>query len=90
MVALATINNRATISYNNEIKDWECFGEPTEAAIKVFAEKLNKINSAAYDMKASPKKSEDDLRKSIQEIAVLDFSSERKTMSTVVKGYQGA
>jgi magnesium-transporting ATPase (P-type) len=90
MVALATLNNRAAISYNTKMKDWECFGEPTEAAIKVFAEKLNKINSAAYDMKASPKKSEDDLRKSVQEIAVLDFSSERKTMSTVVKGYQGA
>jgi len=90
MVSLATINNRASISYNTEKKDWESFGEPTEAAIKVFAEKLNKIVSGVYDMKASPKKSEDDLKKTVQEIAVLDFSSERKTMSTVVKGYQGA
>jgi len=29
------------------------------------------------------------LEKSVKRVATLDFSSERKTMSTIVSGYQG-
>lgn len=44
MVALSALNNRSMISYNKENQMWEMQGEPTEAAIKVFAEKLGKIS----------------------------------------------
>jgi magnesium-transporting ATPase (P-type) len=41
-------------------------------------------------MKANATKCSDDLSAKVEEIAVLDFSSERKTMSTIVKGYLGS
>jgi magnesium-transporting ATPase (P-type) len=90
LAALSTLNNRSTLSYSEEKSLFEVQGEPTEAAIKVFAEKLAKVNSPVSNHKANPMKSHEDLMKTVQEIAVLDFSSERKTMSTVVKGYEGA
>ena len=44
MVALSALNNRSMISYSKDKQMWEMQGEPTEAAIKVFSEKLGKIN----------------------------------------------
>ncbi len=90
MVALATLNNRANIVYDKSARAWELIGEPTEGAVKVFAEKLGKISVAPYDQKAHPTACCDKLRAATEEVAVLDFSSERKTMSTVVKGYNGS
>jgi len=43
--AVCAINNRSTITYENN--NFKLIGEPTEAALKVFAEKLGKYDSAA-------------------------------------------
>lgn len=77
-----TYNNtsRIDISKSGEFKR---VGEPTEAALKVFAEKLlgtpKDIASAfSFDEK---------IKKQLTTIAQLDFTSERKAMSTVVSGH---
>jgi magnesium-transporting ATPase (P-type) len=77
-----TVNNPASIVYENG--DFKRQGEPTDAALKVFAEKL--CGSAtgpsnAFDF-------EKKMMGRINKIATLDFTSERKAMSTVVKGYR--
>jgi len=60
-------------------------GEPTEAALKVFAEKLY---GSAVDNK-SAFNFDEQLKHQLTTIATLDFTSERKAMSTVVSGYKG-
>lgn len=66
-------------------------GEPTEAALKVLAEKLGKFaQSGSIDYKKTPTGYSESLEKSIKRVATLDFSSQRKTMSTVVSGYPTA
>lgn len=60
-------------------------GEPTEAALKVLAEKLGNLTGKA-DAKKSPNGHSDALAQQYKQVAVLDFSSERKTMSTIVSG----
>lgn len=64
-------------------------GEPTEAALKVFAEKLGQydVHHAEKDHKMFPMGFSEKLMSGMEEVAVLEFSSERKCMSTVVKGY---
>lgn len=65
-------------------------GEPTEAALKVFAEKLayNSGNDGKLDFKNSASPFSDLICQSTTKVATLDFSSERKCMSTVVTGYK--
>lgn len=60
-------------------------GEPTEAALKVFAEKLY---GSAVDNK-SAFNFDEQLKHQLTTIATLDFTSERKAMSTIVSGYKG-
>jgi Ca2+ transporting ATPase len=57
-------------------------GEPTEAALKVLAEKMMGTNNGmTYS----------ELRnKEISKLATLDFTSERKSMSTVVSNYKNS
>lgn len=59
-------------------------GSPTEAALKVFAEKVagNATSSSSafnYEKKMKGK---------VDVIVELDFTSERKTMSSIVTGYK--
>jgi len=60
-------------------------GEPTEAALLVAAEKIasvtENINFANSDMPYFDK-----LTAQVEKVGVLEFSSERKTMSTIIKG----
>jgi len=77
-----TINNRSRVDF--EEGEFKRIGEPTEAALKVFAEKLmskptTQANAFDFEKKA---------RSTIKEIATLDFTSERKAMSTIVSGYK--
>ena len=69
-------NNNATV----EKKDgkWSRIGEPTEAALAVLAEKIE--NAKDFDFKKS-------LNSKFKTIAQLDFTSERKSMSTIITGY---
>jgi len=61
-------------------------GEPTEAALKVVAEKMcgnptNQKSAFLFD---------DSLKSTLSTIATLDFTSQRKAMSTVVSGYKNS
>jgi len=76
-----TINNTSRIDFEKGV--FRRVGEPTEAALKVLAEKIcgNPSTSAnAFDF-------EKEMKSKIEIIAKLDFTSERKAMSTVVTGY---
>lgn len=57
-------------------------GEPTEAALKVLAEKMCGNNQG---MSYSERRG-----KEVSSLATLDFTSERKAMSTVVSGYRNS
>jgi len=71
---------------NNEFSK---LGEPTEVALKVLAEKLGKYDSKMQkvDLKKEPVAYSKFLSQSIKRIATLDFTSERKSMSTLVTGF---
>lgn len=82
MAVGCTLNNSARIDFiDNKYKR---VGEPTEAALKVLAEKMcgtpiNKESAFGFEKKMNDK---------ITTIATLDFTSERKAMSTIVTGYK--
>jgi len=68
-------------------------GEPTEAALKVLAEKIGKYDVAGptqmTSAKTNPMSYSKYLMEGVSTVATLDFSSERKCMSTIVSGYGG-
>ena len=68
-------------------------GEPTEAALKVLAEKLGRYDANGPTKNENAKKNPTSYGKHLVEgvktVATLEFSSERKAMSTVVSGYNG-
>lgn len=82
------MNNKSGLIYDGE--KFSKQGEPTEAALKVAAEKLGQYDSKVHmDFNKSSTPYTQHLSQGIIRIASLDFTSERKTMSTVVKGYNG-
>jgi magnesium-transporting ATPase (P-type) len=88
IATVCTLNNKSGIVYEDDKFNKQ--GEPTEAALKVAAEKLgqfdNKFNKVDYTK--IPTGYGNYLGQTITTIATLDFTSERKTMSTVVKGFE--
>jgi Ca2+-transporting ATPase len=81
---VCALNNRARIRMEqNRFKNE---GEPTEAALIVLAEKLGKFQKHSVTHSEQPMGYSDWYNKNYERVATLDFSSERKTMSTVVKG----
>jgi len=88
IAAVCTLNNRSRILFENGA--FKMQGEPTEAALKVLAEKLGSFSGqGTTDFKNQPMAYQEFLDRSVKKIATLDFSSERKTMSTIVIGYDG-
>jgi len=89
MAAVCAINNRARIILDNGA--FKIQGEPTEAALKVFAEKLGRYSSAGsqFNHRANPMAFAEHLSQELDEVATLEFSSERKAMSTIIRNYQG-
>ena len=86
---VSSLNNKAGLVY--EDGKFNKQGEPTEAALKVFGEKLGQYDSTFNrdsDATKNPEAYAKFLDKKYQYVATLDFTSERKTMSTVVKGIQ--
>jgi len=73
--------NNSRIQAKNE-DEMERFGEPTEAAIKVCAEKLGVKDSAALDMKHNGSMG-------FKRICELEFTRTRKSMSVVAKSDDG-
>lgn len=62
-------------------------GSTTEAALKVLAAKINVYSDDKF--KKNPLSFYDSIEEQVKRVAALEFSSERKTMSVVVKGYNG-
>jgi len=89
IAAVCTLNNKSDIVF--EEGKFNKQGEPTEAALKVAAEKIGRFDRSLgnVDYKKNPTPFSTHLRKSVKTVATLDFTSERKTMSTVVKGLGG-
>jgi Ca2+-transporting ATPase len=86
---VCALNNRALIQYKD--KAFKIIGEPTEGALKVFAEKLGKYTKhGSSDHKTNPMGYAESLAKKVKTVATLEFSSERKCMSTLIKGYEGS
>lgn len=90
---VCSTNNRASLIYNQEESLFKLMGEPTEAALKVLAEKLGRYDASGPTKNDNAKKNPTSYGKhlisGVNTVATLDFSSERKTMSTIVKGYNG-
>ena len=84
---VCSLNNKSSIVFDEGKFNKQ--GEPTEAALKVFAEKLGQYDSSfkrSADASKIPTAYGQHLASKLNYIATLDFSSERKTMSTVYKG----
>ena len=84
---VCSLNNNAGIVY--EDGKFNKRGEPTEAALKVFAKKLGDYDSKFKRTEHASKNPEAytaSFASQYEHVASLDFTSERKTMSTVVKG----
>ena len=66
-------------------------GDPTEAAIKISAEKIgaNDPSFSHSDYKSTPMPYSDKILQEVQKVCTLDFTNERKAMSTLVTGYNG-
>lgn len=89
IAVVATINNKSEIKFDHG--SFTKYGDPTEVALKVAAEKLgqydSKLGSINYQQK--PNAYGEFLSQQIKKVATLDFTSERKLMSTVVTGFNG-
>lgn len=88
IATVCTINNKAGIRYEND--QYTKLGEPTEAALKVFAEKIGRYDAILgkkVDYTKEPEAYSKFLGSTLNKIATLDFTSERKLMSTVVTGF---
>jgi Ca2+-transporting ATPase len=72
-----SFNNNAGIEQRDGA--WTRVGEPTEAAMKVLAEKLQNAKNLSYSKS---------LQSKLTKVAQLDFTSKRKAMSVVVSGYK--
>jgi magnesium-transporting ATPase (P-type) len=87
IATICALNNKAGVRYENGL--YSKLGEPTEAALKVFAEKLGRYDAklGKVDYTKEPEAYSKFLGQTIKKVAALDFTSERKLMSTVVTGF---
>lgn len=91
LAIVCALNSKANIVYENEKFNKQ--GEPTEAALKVFAEKVgqyDKTFNRQGTAVTNPEAYTQFLDGKYPAVASLDFTSERKTMSTVVQNLNGA
>ena len=87
IATICAINNKAGVRYENG--QYNKLGEPTEAALKVFAEKLGRYDTKLgnVDYTKEPEAYSKFLGLTVHKVSTLDFTSERKLMSTVVTGF---
>jgi Ca2+-transporting ATPase len=81
---VSTLNNNSEIKCENG--SFQRFGDPTEAALKVFAEKIGQYDSSfsSSDYTKNPNQYSEILIKTTKEICTLEFSNDRKCMSRLV------
>lgn len=85
IAVVCTLNNKSSIVYNEN--EFQRMGEPTEAALKVVAEKIAQFDplSKGANYQKAPTPFGDALSKTSKKVGVLEFSSERKMMSTIIQ-----
>lgn len=83
LALICAVNNRSRLVYQDD--KFGIQGEPTEAAMKVLTEKIGRFAGKDFDYKKNPQAYCDLLESSVSRFATLDFSNDRKTMSTVIK-----
>ena len=89
IATICALNNKSGVRYENG--QYTKLGEPTEVALKVFAEKLGRYDTklGKVDYTKEPEAYSKFLGLTVRKVATLDFTSERKLMSTVVTGFAG-
>lgn len=90
MAACCALNSFATLE-KTAVPDgsgYKMTGSSTEGALKCFAAKLAKYDKK-YGFEKAPLDYLNAIKKEVGEVCTFEFSSERKTMSTVVTGYEG-
>ena len=89
IATVCALNNKSGIMYVDG--QYTKLGESTEAALKVFAEKLGRYDTklGKIDYTKEPEAYSKFLGQQVKKVATLDFTSERKLMSTVVTGFDG-
>ncbi|KAJ2451572.1 hypothetical protein EV183_003501 [Coemansia sp. RSA 2336] len=90
-VAVSVLCNNATVSYNFEKDAYGHVGEPTEAALRVLAEKIGTYD-AEFNATLSTLSKADRaqaccqwIEQRFQRVTTLEFTRERKSMSTLVR-----
>jgi magnesium-transporting ATPase (P-type) len=84
MALVCALNSRAELEYKDSA--YHLVGQPTEGALSVLAEKLgNSTGDVTVSQHEKTLRYKDYLNSVYETVATLDFSSKRKTMSTVVK-----
>ena len=92
VIEIAVLCNDATLFYDDGV--FQRMGEPTEAALKVLAEKLGDVvTGTGYEAYAKPdlapeeacRRTAEAVNSKWQRIATLEFSRDRKTMSVLVR-----
>jgi magnesium-transporting ATPase (P-type) len=82
---ISSLCNDSSIEFSIERKRFERFGPPTEAAIRVFTEKIGKVdqNFSCIEAQLSPMQYNHHLTADYEKIAALEFTRDRKSMSTL-------
>lgn len=91
---IAALCNEAHISFNPESGLYAAVGQPTEAALRVLVEKLSASETKnSSDIPSDPAHvdvASAALAKDYQTVTTLEFTRDRKSMSVLVVGKQGA
>ncbi|KAJ2685773.1 hypothetical protein IWW39_004058 [Coemansia spiralis] len=90
-VLVSALCNNATISYNHEKNNYSHVGEPTEAALRVLAEKVGTFDAAFNATLAGLSKPDRAqaccqwVQHRFKRVTMLEFTRQRKSMSVLVR-----
>lgn len=95
LVEICAVCNDAKIGYNVETDTYQNIGEPTEAALKVLAEKLasdsDSFNTSLHALDAQSRATavNDHYDSRIKRLLTFEFSRDRKSMSVLAQSSSG-
>jgi len=84
---VTSLCNDSTIEFKAERQRFERFGPPTEAALRVLTEKIGHVDTSFQntDAKESPMQYNKFFENQYEQLACLEFTRDRKSMSTLNK-----
>ncbi|KAJ1727409.1 hypothetical protein LPJ61_004585, partial [Coemansia biformis] len=91
IVLISALCNNATVSYNFDKDTYHHVGEPTEAALRVLAEKVGTLSCEFNATLAGLSKADRAqaccqwIQQRFKRLVMLEFTRERKSMSTLVR-----